>query len=154
VLTNYIYHPHVALHSQLKLRGLFPNLFRLNLADPANQNKLVNNFLWIPQIRLQDTMILKKYSNKEIEDKAFCRFLQHTLPGCSLKGLKAHIAGVVPPMPVAPSDARNGPSRVPHPPLSIHPPTSIPLSIMWNMRLPPELHPLLQCHVNCFPRRR
>ncbi len=70
-------------------------MFRSSFADPAKQNKLVKIFLRSPQIRLQDAMILAKYSNKEIEDKAFCHFLQRTLPGGSLKGLKAHIAGVV-----------------------------------------------------------
>jgi hypothetical protein len=91
-LTDCIYHPHIALHSQLTVRGLFPNMIRLSLADPAKQNKLVKIFLWTPQIRLQDVMILVKHSNEEIKDKAFCRFLQHTLPGGSLKGLKANIA--------------------------------------------------------------
>jgi hypothetical protein len=44
-------------------------------------------------------MILAQYSYVEIKDKAFCCFLQHTLPSSFLKGLKAHIAGVVPPQP-------------------------------------------------------
>jgi hypothetical protein len=74
-LTNCIYHPHIALHSQLTDRGLFPNMFRLSSADPSKQNKLVKIFLRTPQIRLQDTMILVKYSNKEIEDEAFCHLL-------------------------------------------------------------------------------
>jgi hypothetical protein len=98
-LTDCIYHPHIALHSQLTVRGLFPNMFRSSSADPAKQNKLVKIFLLTPQIRLQDAMILAKYSNKEINDKAFCHFLQRTLPGNSLKGLKAHIAGAIPPPP-------------------------------------------------------
>jgi hypothetical protein len=44
-------------------------------------------------------MILAKYSDEDIEDKAFRRFLQRNLPSGSLKGLKAHIAGVVLPPP-------------------------------------------------------
>jgi hypothetical protein len=44
-LTNCIYCPHIALHSQLTVRGLFPNMFRLSSADPAKQNKLVKIFL-------------------------------------------------------------------------------------------------------------
>jgi hypothetical protein len=98
-LTDCIYRPHITLHSQLTVRGLFPNMFRFSSANLAKQNKLVKIFLWTPQIRLQDVMILMKYSNEEIEDKAFCRFLQCTLPGGSLKGLKAHIAGVILPPP-------------------------------------------------------
>jgi hypothetical protein len=74
-------------------------MFRSSLADLANQNKLVKIFLQTPQIRLRDAMILAKYPNKEIEDKAFRCFLQRTLPGSSLKGLKAHIARVVSPPP-------------------------------------------------------
>jgi hypothetical protein len=71
-------------------------MFRSSSANPAKQNKLVKIFLRTPQIRLRDAMILAKYSYEEIKDKAFCRFLQRTLPGSSLKGLKAHIARVIP----------------------------------------------------------
>jgi hypothetical protein len=74
-------------------------MLRLSSADPAKQNKLVKIFHWTPQIRLQDAVILAKNSNKEIEDEAFCRFLWRTLPSSSLKGLKAHIARVIPPLP-------------------------------------------------------
>jgi hypothetical protein len=74
-------------------------MFRLSSANLAKQNKLVKIFLWTPQIRLQDAMILAKYSNEEIEDKAFHHFLRRTLPSGSLKRLKAHIAGVVLPPP-------------------------------------------------------
>jgi hypothetical protein len=98
-LIDCIYRPHIALHSQLTVRGLFPNMFRSSSADLAKQNKLVKTFLQTPRIGLRDAMILAKYSDEEIKDKAFCRFLQRTLPGSSLKGLKAHIAGVIPPPP-------------------------------------------------------
>jgi hypothetical protein len=74
-------------------------MFTSNLADPSKQNKLVKIFLRTPQIRLRGAMILTKYSDEEIKDKAFCCFLQCTLPGSSFKGLKAHITVVVPPPP-------------------------------------------------------
>ncbi len=40
-------------------------------------------------------MELAKYSNKEIAGVAFRYFLQHALPGKSLKGLRAYVAGEV-----------------------------------------------------------
>jgi hypothetical protein len=75
LLTDCIYRPHIALHSQLTVRGLFPNMFRASSADLAKQNKLMKIFLWTPQIQLRDAMILAKYSDEEIKDKAFCFFL-------------------------------------------------------------------------------
>jgi hypothetical protein len=132
-LTDCIYNPHITLHSQLTVRGLFPNMFRLSLADLAKQNKLVKIFLWTPHIWLQDAMILAKYSNEEIEDKAFCRSLQRTLPGSSLKGLKAHIARVVP----SPPDRTQGCQK-------------------WAIKHTPPLvnhrqsHGTCTCHWNCI----
>ncbi len=59
-------------------------------------------------MQLLEVMELAKYSNEEIADVAFCRFLQCALPGRSLKVLKVYIAGEVAPLPAPPdcSDQR------------------------------------------------
>jgi hypothetical protein len=72
------------------------------VADPVKLNKLIKIFRWMPQILVPAAMTLAEYSNKEIADLSFCRFLQHALPGRSLKGLKAHVAGDIPTLPVPP----------------------------------------------------
>jgi hypothetical protein len=98
-LTNCIYHPYITFHSQLTVIELFPNMSMPSLADPAKLKKLVNTFLWTPQIRLRDAMTIAKYPNEEIKDKTFCRFLQRALPGSFLKAFKAQTVGVIPPPP-------------------------------------------------------
>lgn len=74
-------------------------MFRSSSADPAKLKKLIKIFLRMPLLQLRDAMNLAKYSDEEIADVAFRRFLQRALPGRSLKGLRAHVAGDVPPQP-------------------------------------------------------
>jgi hypothetical protein len=64
-------------------------MFRSSSANPAKLKKLIAIFLWMPQIQLQEAMELAKYSDKEIANVTFHRFLQCALPGGSLKGLRA-----------------------------------------------------------------
>jgi hypothetical protein len=73
-------------------------MFRSSSADPAKLKNLIAIFLWMPQIQLQEARELAKYSDKDITDVAFCLFLQHALPGRSLKGLRAYVAGEVAPL--------------------------------------------------------
>ena len=74
-------------------------MFRSSSADPAKLKKLTNILLRMPLLQLRDAMNLAKYSDEEIADVAFRRFLQRALPGGSLKAFKAQTAGVVLPPP-------------------------------------------------------
>ena len=52
-MNHCIYHPYTSFHSQLTVNiKLFPNMSMPSLADLAKLKKLVNTFLWTPQIRL------------------------------------------------------------------------------------------------------
>ncbi len=86
------------LHTSFPIQSgeLFTNMSRLNVTNPAKLKKLVKIFLWMPQILVPAAMKLAEYSNKEITDVSFRCSFQRTLPGGSLKGLRAHIAGDVP----------------------------------------------------------
>jgi hypothetical protein len=77
-------------------------MFKSSFADPAKLKNLIVIFLWMPQIQLQEAMGLAKYSIKEIADIAFRGLLQRALPGGSIKGLRAHVARDVPPLPAPP----------------------------------------------------
>jgi hypothetical protein len=77
-------------------------MFKSSSVDPTKPKKLIVIFLWMPQIQLREAMGLAKYSIEEIADVAFCRFLQCALSGGSFKGLRAHIARDVPPLPAPP----------------------------------------------------
>jgi hypothetical protein len=79
----------------IQSRGLFCIMFRSSLVVPAKLKKLIAICLWMPQIQLQETMKLAKYSNKEITDVAFHCFHQRAHPSRSLKGLRVHVAGDV-----------------------------------------------------------
>ncbi len=92
------------LHSSFPIQSgeLFTHVLRSNVVDPATLKKLIKIFLQMLQIHMLEAMKLAEYSNKEIANHSFCRFLQHALPGKSLKELRAHISGNVPILPVPP----------------------------------------------------
>ncbi len=73
-----------------------------NLADLAKLKKLIKICLRMPQILVSAAMKLAEYSNEEIAILSLRRFIQHALPGGSLKGLRVHVARDVPPLPAPP----------------------------------------------------
>jgi hypothetical protein len=77
-------------------------MFKSSSANQAKLKKLIVIFLQMPQMQLRDAMKLAKYSNKEIADVAFRRFLQRALPGGSRKGLRVYVAEEVALLPAPP----------------------------------------------------
>ena len=71
-------------------------MFRSTTADPAKLKKLKKIMIQAPTLQLQQAMKAAKYSDEEIADIAFRRFLQWALPGGSMKGLRAGIAARLP----------------------------------------------------------
>jgi hypothetical protein len=124
-----------------------------SLADPTKLKKLVNTFLWTPQIRLQDAMTIANIPTRRLRIKPFAasfsmpslavpsRHSRHKLPG----SYHCHL--------IAPNGNRNGLLSVP-PPLSTPHSRLIPLLITLQVRLKPAFCPLLQSLFNCFPMRR
>ncbi len=66
--------------------------------DLAKKNKFVNIFLLMPETGVTDAMRSAKFTKEDIADLRMRRFLQPALPGGSIKGLKAYVAGLLCPM--------------------------------------------------------
>jgi hypothetical protein len=66
--------------------------------DSAKKNKFVDIFLLMPETGVADAMRSAKSNEEDIADLQMRRFLQRALPGGSIKGLKAYVAGLLCPM--------------------------------------------------------
>ncbi len=62
--------------------------------DSAKKNKFVDIFLLMPETGVVDAMRSAKFTEEDIADLQMRRFLQRALPGGSIKGLKAYVAGL------------------------------------------------------------
>jgi hypothetical protein len=68
------------------------------LVDQAKLKELLGVFKKVPHLSIPDAMKLAKYSNNEISNLTFCRFLQCALPGGSINAFRALLASeAVPP---------------------------------------------------------
>jgi hypothetical protein len=74
--------------------------------DPAKLKKFLNVMLQVLKLRVPDTMKLANFSGKDIADLSLRRFLQHSLPGGTIKAMKAHLVGLLPPK-LPPHDCHN-----------------------------------------------
>ena len=78
---------------------LFAMHSRRFTVDPAKKEKFINIFLLMPETCVDDAIRSAKYTEEDIADLRMQRFLQRALPGGSIKGLKAYVAGLLPPQP-------------------------------------------------------
>ena len=60
--------------------------------DSAKKREFVNIFLLMPESSVLNAMRQATFTEEDIADLPLRRFLQHALPGGSIKGLKAYIA--------------------------------------------------------------
>ncbi len=81
------------------------------------KKEFINIFLLMPETSVNDAMRKTEFTKKDIPDLLLRRFLQHALPGRSIKGLKAYIAGLLMP----PSDQHKHPPHLPVDPAAAHP---------------------------------
>jgi hypothetical protein len=65
----------------------------VRLVDQAKLKKLLGVFKKVPHLSIPDAMKLAKYSDNEISDLTFCRFLQRALPGGLINAFSALLAG-------------------------------------------------------------
>ncbi len=56
----------------------------------------------MPDMKVLQAMLLARFSNKEVANLSLRRFIQQSLPGKMLEGLKAHVLGPLPPSPLRP----------------------------------------------------
>jgi hypothetical protein len=69
----------------------------VRLVDSVKLKKLVQVFKKVPHLTIPDAMKLAKYSNEEVSDCTFQRFLLRALLGGLLNGFNALLACDVPP---------------------------------------------------------
>jgi hypothetical protein len=67
--------------------------------DSAKKKELINIFLLMPETRVDDAMKKAKFTEEDIANLLLRCLLQRALPGGSIKGLKAYIAGLLLPLP-------------------------------------------------------
>jgi hypothetical protein len=67
--------------------------------DPAKKKEFINIFLLMPESSILNAMKQAKFTEEDIADLRMRRYLQRALPGGSIKGLQAYIAGLLPPPP-------------------------------------------------------
>ena len=67
--------------------------------DLAKKKKFVDIFLLLPETCVADAMRSAKFTEEDIANRTMRRFLQRALPGGSIQGLKAYVAGLLSPQP-------------------------------------------------------
>ncbi len=72
-------------------------MFRGFTVDPAKKEKLLNFILQMPKLCVLDAMKLAMFSNEDITDLGLRCFLQHALPGGTVKAMKVHLGAFLPP---------------------------------------------------------
>jgi hypothetical protein len=88
--------------------------------DSAKKKEFINIFLLMTESFVLNAMRQAKFTKADIANVRLWRFLQHALPGGSIKGLKAYIAGLLP----LPPDCRQRTSdqrQCQHPHLPVDP---------------------------------
>jgi hypothetical protein len=56
----------------------------------------------MPDLKVPQAMLLARFSDEEVSDLSLRRFIQQSLPGKTLKSLKVHVLGPLPPPPPQP----------------------------------------------------
>jgi hypothetical protein len=72
---------------------------RSGSVDPDMLKKVIKTLLNMPDMKVPQAILLARFSNEEVADRSLHRFIQQSLPGKTLKGLKAHVSGPLPPPP-------------------------------------------------------
>ena len=111
-------HPHVIIGASIqnyndRLTLLFPPYISFPIqrgivfvmasrqftVDSAKKKEFINIFLLMPESSVLNAMKKAKLTEEDIANLQMRRFLQRALPGGSIMGLKAYIAGLLPPPP-------------------------------------------------------
>jgi hypothetical protein len=72
------------------------------MVDPAKLKKFLNVMLQAPKLCVPDAMKLANFSDEDISDLSLRCFLQHFLPGETIKAMKVHLIGLLLPKPLPP----------------------------------------------------
>jgi hypothetical protein len=75
---------------------------RSRSVDPDKLKKVIKTLLNMPDMKVSQAMLLARFSDKEVANLSLRQFIQQSLPGKTLKGLKAHVLGPLLPPPPQP----------------------------------------------------
>jgi hypothetical protein len=70
---------------------------RSRSVNPDKLKKVIKTLYNMPDMKVPQAMLSARFSNKEVADLSLHWFIQQSLPGKTLKGLKAHVSGPLPP---------------------------------------------------------
>jgi hypothetical protein len=101
-MSNYFYRPQIATISLLQVKEPSATMDRSRSVNPDKLKKVIKTLLNMPDMKVPQAMILARFSNKEVANLSLHWFIQQSLPGKTLKGLKAHVLGPLPPQPLQP----------------------------------------------------
>jgi hypothetical protein len=100
---NTLLSPH-HISFQVQRGVLIINVSKLFTVDSGKNKKLIDIFLLRPATRVDDAMRMAEFTEEDITNLRIWRFLQRSLPGGSIKGLKAYVARLLlPPQPQPPA---------------------------------------------------
>jgi hypothetical protein len=97
------HHTSFLIHHQI----LFAMKSRRFTVYPAKLKKFLNIMLQAPKLHVPSAMKLANFSNKNIAELSLRSFLQLSLPGGTIKVMKEHLVGLLPPK-LPPPDCQGG----------------------------------------------
>jgi hypothetical protein len=102
LMSDYFYRPQITTIPLLQVEELSATMDRSRSVDPDKLKKVIKTLLNMPDMKVPQAMLLARFSNKEVADLSLRWFIQRSFPGKTLKGLKAHVSGPLPPPPPQP----------------------------------------------------
>ncbi len=102
LMSDYFYRPQIATIPLLQVEEPPATMDRSRSVDPDKLKKVIKTLLNMPDLKVPQVMLLARFSDEEVANLSLHRFIQQSLPGKTLKGLKAHVLGPLPPPPPQP----------------------------------------------------
>ncbi len=90
-------------HSLLQVVEPSAIMERSRSVDPDKLKKVIKSLMNLPDLKVPQAMLLTRFSsNEEVANLSLRCFIQQSLSGKTVKGLKAHVLGPLPPPPLQP----------------------------------------------------
>jgi hypothetical protein len=101
-MSDYFNRPHIATIPLLQVEKPSATMDRSRSVDPDKLKKVIKTLLNMPDMKVPQAMLLARFSDGEVANLSLHCFIQQSLPGKTLKGLKAHELGPFLPPPLQP----------------------------------------------------
>jgi hypothetical protein len=84
-------------HSLLQVVESSATMERSRSVDLDKLKKVIKTLINLPDLKVPQAMLLARFSNKEVANLSLHHFIWQSLPGKTVKGLKAHVLSPPPP---------------------------------------------------------